>query len=69
MAESNMPAAERMTPDERRRAVAELLAMGLVRLRGKNIALRGEEGELDLGFCPAQSVHGDPVLPRPRSRA
>ena len=69
MAESNLPAPERMTPDQRRAEVAALLAAGFVRLRNKNTESCRLEGELDLGFRPAPSVHGDPVLSRPRSRA
>lgn len=64
MQPTNQTPPERMTPDQRRAEIAALLALGLVRLREHNarrFAGLDPEGELDLGFWGAQSVHSDPV--------
>lgn len=55
---------ERMTPEQRRREVASLLANGLARLRDTRIqksGITGPENEFDLGFFGNQRVHTDPV--------
>ena len=55
---------ERMTPEQRRREVASLLANGLARLRNAGIkksGITGPESEFDLGFSGNQRVHTDPV--------
>jgi hypothetical protein len=60
MHEINHLSSDRMTPEQRRREVASLLANGLVRLRStwspkSSNGLR--ESEFVLGFAPQQSVH------------
>lgn len=60
---------DRMTPAQRRREIAALLALGLVRLRERNAklcAVPDPESGLDLGFSGHQSVHSDPVNERTR---
>ncbi|HCX33275.1 MAG TPA: hypothetical protein DHV08_06800 [Rhodocyclaceae bacterium] len=55
---------ERMTPEQRRREIASLLANGLARLRisgAEQSAHIAEEGEFELGFSGNQRVHSDPV--------
>lgn len=55
---------DRMTPEQRRREVASLLANGIARLRiaddseSANVA---KDSEVLLGFHRNQSVHSDPV--------
>ena len=54
---------ERMTPEQRRREVASLLAHGLVRLREAGFAQSAggpAESEFELGFSGHQRVHTDP---------
>ena len=59
---------DRMTAAQRRREIARLLALGLVRLRARNAKLCAPDPEsgLDLGFSGHPSVHGDPVNERTR---
>jgi hypothetical protein len=55
---------DRMTPEQRRREVASLLANGLARLRDATIqksGIAGLESKFDLGFSGNQRVHTDPV--------
>jgi len=55
---------ERMTPEQRRREIASLLANGLARLRVSGFeqsANFAEESEFELGFSGNQRVHSDPV--------
>lgn len=55
---------ERMTPEQRRREVASLLAHGLVRLRDgvfTQSAGRPTESEFELGFSGHQRLHSHPV--------
>lgn len=55
---------EQMTPEQRCREVASLLANGLARLRDTSIqksGITGLENEFDLGFFGNQRVHTDPV--------
>ena len=55
---------ERMTPEQRRREIASLLANGLARLRSSGIAQSANmaaESEFELGFSGNQRVHSDPV--------
>lgn len=55
---------ERMTPEQRRREIASLLANGLARLRvsgAEQSAKIASEGEFELGFSGNQRVHTDPV--------
>lgn len=62
----------RMTPEQRRREIAALLAQGLIRLRSSDtpaLPSRTSEGGFSLGFSGQQSVHTDPVNnPRTASR-
>ena len=61
---------ERMTPAQRRREIARLLALGLVRLRERNAHQRtvpDPESGLELGFSGHPSVHSDPVNERTRT--
>ena len=54
----------RMTPEQRRREVASLLANGLARLRSAGhaqSASMASESEFELGFSGHQRVHTDPV--------
>ena len=53
----------RMTPEQRRREIAALLAQGLVRLRSNaaDQPNRTSEGGFELGFSGHQRVHSDPV--------
>ena len=62
---------ERMTPEQRRREVATLLARGLVRLRQAHMVSSagpadgtGLESRLDLAISGDQRVHSDPVHER-----
>jgi len=51
---------ERMTPEQRRREVASLLAHGLVRLRDTELAQSAgdcAESEFELGFSGHQRLH------------
>ena len=55
---------DRMTPEQRRREVASILADGLVRLRYCSFQASEKaatESEFELGFLANQSVHTDPV--------
>ncbi|MFN4290663.1 MAG: hypothetical protein ACK4E7_07270 [Permianibacter sp.] len=55
---------ERMTPEQRRREAASLLAHGLVRLREAVFAQSAggpAESEFELGLSGNQRVHSDPV--------
>ena len=55
---------ERMTPEQRRREVASLLAHGLVRLRDAAVAQSAghpTESEFELGFSGHQRLHSHPV--------
>jgi len=64
MYEVNHTPPDRMTPEQRRREIASLLAGGLARLRMTdvpviaNIAGAGKKG---LGFIGYQSVYSDPA--------
>jgi len=71
MHEVNHLPPERMTPEQRRREVATLLARGLMRLRQANTTPStrpasgiGLESRLDLAFSGDQRVHSDPVHKR-----
>jgi hypothetical protein len=60
---------ERMTPAQRRREIARLLALGLVRLRERNAQpckVPDPEKAFELGISRHQSVHSDPVNERTR---
>ena len=64
MHEINHLPPERMTPEQRRREVASLLANGLVRLRSTcspKSAKGLPESEFVLGFAGQKSVHTDSV--------
>jgi len=50
----------RMTPEQRRAEVAQLLARGLIRLREHNAIARPEAGTVALGFSGDQRVHANP---------
>lgn len=55
---------ERMTPEQRRREIASLLANGLVRLRSANdaqSATMASESEFELALSGHQRVHSDTV--------
>lgn len=55
---------ERMTPEQRRREIASLLANGLVRLRNGGAAQSANmaaESEFELGFSGHQRLHSHPV--------
>jgi hypothetical protein len=55
---------ERMTPEQRRTEIADLLAAGLARLRVGTLAQSAETYEqraVSLGFSANQSVHTDPA--------
>lgn len=55
---------DRMTPEQRRREIASLLANGIARLRSTDsrpFAGRTSESVLALGFFGHQSVHSDPA--------
>lgn len=71
MLEVNHVPPECMTPEQRRREVASLLARGLVRLRQANTVPSakpasgtGLESRLDLAISGGQRVHSDPVHKR-----
>lgn len=64
MHEINQIPPDRMTPEQRRREIASLLANGIVRLRSANAgpsARRTAESAFELGFSGHQRVHSDPV--------
>jgi len=74
MLEVNHLPPECMTPEQRRREVATLLARGLVRLRQANAAPSarlasdtGLESRLDLANCGDQRVNSDPVHEAPQA--
>jgi hypothetical protein len=50
----------RMTPEQRRAQVAQLLAAGLIRLREHNAIAAPESGAVALGFYGDQRVHANP---------
>jgi hypothetical protein len=53
-----------MTPEQRRREIASLLANGLVRLRNAGAAQSANiaaESEFELGFSGHQRLHSHPV--------
>lgn len=53
-----------MTPEQRRREIASLLANGLVRLRNGGAAQSANmaaESEFELGFSGHQRLHSHPV--------
>jgi len=55
---------DRMTPEQRRREIALLLANGLVRLRNGGAAQSANmaaESEFELGFSGHQRLHSHPV--------
>ncbi len=55
---------DRMTPEQRRREIASLLANGIARLRMADdlrSADMAEDSEVLLGFHGNQRVHSDPV--------
>lgn len=63
MYEVNHTPPERMTPEQRRREIASLLARGLARLRMTGApasAGAAAESQKGLGFTGYQSVHSDP---------
>ena len=66
---SNVLPLDRMTPAQRRREIAKLLALGLVRLRERNAvcAVPDPENSFELGFPGHQSVHSDPVHERTKT--
>ena len=67
MHEINQIPPERMTPEQRRREVASLLALGLVRLRTAihaPSASMAAEKKFELAFSGNQRVHSDPVNKR-----
>jgi CRISPR/Cas system-associated endoribonuclease Cas2 len=69
MHEINHLPPERMTPEQRRREVASLLANGLVRLRNATFERSVKdvpESEFVLGFTGHQSVHTDSANNRNR---
>jgi hypothetical protein len=60
---------DRMSPQERLSELAELLALGLVRLKTRqSSSLSREDGEGSLDFSPDRSGHADPAT-RWRKRA
>lgn len=64
MHEINPLPPDRMTPEQRRREIASLLANGLVRLRSagaQQFANKGSESKFELGFFGHQRVHTDSV--------
>ena len=55
---------DRMTPEQRRREIASLLANGLVRLRNGGAAQSANmaaESEFELGFSGRKQPHSHPV--------
>ena len=55
---------DRMTPEQRRREIASLLANGIARLRSAGIDQSADivgESEFALAYSGHQSVHTDPV--------
>lgn len=64
MPSTNHVPPERMPPAERAREVAQLLALGLARLREAGAAPSAQapsESALGLGLCAEQRLHDDPV--------
>ena len=64
MHEINQVPPDRMTPEQRRREIASLLANGFVRLRSADSrpsVRRTSESEFELGFSGHQRVHSDPA--------
>lgn len=64
MIEHNKISPRDMTPEARRREVADLIAQGLVRLRQGGGPASGEVSESvpGLGFVPDQRVHANRTL-------
>ncbi len=63
MIESNKISPSDMTPEARRREVADLIAQGLVRLRrGDGPVADGAQSIAGLGFVPDQRVHANHTL-------
>ncbi len=60
---------DRVTADERLREVGEILAVGLLRLRGKRAAEREHRRDSSLDFSARQSVHGRTLRGRRKSHA
>lgn len=55
---------QQLTPEQRRREIASLLANGLARLRSSAVASSATgatESKFELGFSGDQRVHTDPV--------
>lgn len=50
----------RITPEQRRAEVAQLLATALIRLREHNAIVGSESGSVALGFSGDQRVHANP---------
>ena len=64
MHQSNYLPPDRMTPEQRRREIASLLAHGLARMRNADAqpsAKNGPESEFHLAFSGNQRVHSDTV--------
>ena len=60
----------RMTADERLREIGEILAAGLLRLRGRRReAQTSDTGEVPLDFTAQESVHGRTLRGRRKSHA
>lgn len=57
MPTQNALSPERMTPDQRLREVAAIMALGLIRLRTADSGNAVQGSEVCLGFCSPQSVH------------
>ena len=67
MHEINQLPPERMTPEQRRREIAALLALGLARLRAAihpPFTRMAPETKFELAFSGDQRVHSDPVNKR-----
>ena len=61
---------DRMTAEERLREVGEILASGLIRLRGRRRELRGADArDVSLDFTAGQSVHGRTLRERRKTHA
>lgn len=64
MHEINQIPPDRMTPEQRRREIASLLANGIARMRNacfEATKKEAKDSEFELGFSGNQSVHTDPV--------
>ena len=60
---------DRMSTDERLREVGEILAVGLLRLRGRRREQAARNGDVSLDFTARQSVHGRTLGGRRKSHA